>query len=107
MLNRLVASIETPAALDRVINLNRDGEMPSVRSVAFSALTLGYNLSQKRQYKQFAKSVGALSVNWQRQLVNEYSFVVHQANVLDAVSIGQASFARGTVGSLQVKNLIL
>ncbi|WP_028771764.1 DUF255 domain-containing protein [Shewanella waksmanii] len=95
LLDRLVASIETPAELDRVINLNRDGEIPSARSVAFSALTLGYNLSQQRQYKQYAKAVSALSLNWQRQLVNEYAFVVQQANVFDAVRIGQASFARG------------
>ncbi len=95
LLGKLADKLQQPILLRELLNLNHDGELPSARSTVYSALSLGYSLSQNRHYRQLSKTASALSDTWARQLVNEYSFVAHNANSLHNTNINQASFARG------------
>ncbi|WP_158638103.1 thioredoxin domain-containing protein [Shewanella donghaensis] len=95
LLNKVKIRLSDLNELNTVLNLNRDGELPSARSATFSALILGYELGYNRQYQHYATAVSSIGLNSHSQLINEYSYVIQQAKITENVQVNQARFARG------------
>ncbi|WP_394201133.1 DUF255 domain-containing protein [Shewanella waksmanii] len=101
LLEKMISVLSDADSLQELINLNRDGELPSARGVVFGALTQGYGIIPNRQYRQYAKAVSPLNGQWQTQLVNEYAFISYMADSLNPIAINQTTFAKGN-GKVQI-----
>ncbi|QIR15122.1 DUF255 domain-containing protein [Shewanella aestuarii] len=95
LLDKLIEKLTDMNELDKVLKLNRDGELPSTRGVVFAALSLGYDVTGNRKYLEFANRLNHLDDTKINSLINEYTFAAVQAKRTKNIETNHALFAKG------------
>ncbi|WP_282167749.1 thioredoxin domain-containing protein [Shewanella japonica] len=95
LLQHLQISLSQAYNFNKLMSLNHDGELSSIKSSVYEAFVEGYKLVHEPSFNKLTKSIASFDKRNLHLLVNEYSLSNQLSAKQRKINIGQTYFAKG------------